>query len=45
LDLNIKPEAGDERIPAAGEIQLDWYLPVQSAVDHWGFGKQICVEY
>ncbi|MFN2530910.1 MAG: glycine/sarcosine/betaine reductase component B subunit [Pyrinomonadaceae bacterium] len=44
-DLNIKPEAGDERIPAAGEIELDWYLPVLSAVDHWGFGGQTCVEY
>ncbi|HKZ79391.1 MAG TPA: glycine/sarcosine/betaine reductase component B subunit [Pyrinomonadaceae bacterium] len=44
-DLNIKPEAGDERIPAAEEIKLDWYLPVLSAVDHWGFGKQTCVEY
>jgi glycine reductase complex component B subunit alpha and beta len=44
-DLNIKPEAGDERIPAAEEIKLDWYLPVLSAVDHWGFGTQTCVEY
>jgi len=44
-DLNVKPEAGDERIPADGEINLDWYLPVLSSVDHWGFGKQICVEY
>jgi len=45
LDLNIKPEAGDERIAAGEEIRLDWYLPVLSAVDHWGFGKQTCVEY
>ncbi|MBA2526254.1 MAG: glycine reductase [Pyrinomonadaceae bacterium] len=44
-DLNIKPESGDERIPSADEIKLDWYLPVLSAVDHWGFGKQTCVEY
>jgi glycine reductase len=44
-DLNLNPEAGDERIPAAGEIKLDWYLPVLSGIDHWGFGKQTCVEY
>jgi glycine reductase len=44
-DLSVKPEAGDQRIAATGEIQLDWYLPVQSGVDHWGFGKQTCVEY
>lgn len=44
-DLSVKPEAGDQRISATGEIQLDWYLPVQSGVDHWGFGKQVCVEY
>lgn len=44
-DLNINPEASDERLPSAGEIKLDWYLPVVSAVDHWGFGRQTCVEY
>jgi glycine reductase len=44
-DLSVKPEAGDQRIAATGEIQLDWYLPVQSGVDHWGFGRQTCVEY
>ncbi|CAN5692096.1 glycine/sarcosine/betaine reductase component B subunit [soil metagenome] len=44
-DLNIKPESGDERILSADEMKLDWYLPVLSAVDHWGFGKQTCVEY
>ena len=44
-DLGISPEAGDERIEAAGEIKLDWFLPVVSAVDHWGFGKQICRDY
>ncbi|HUE82493.1 MAG TPA: glycine/sarcosine/betaine reductase component B subunit [Pyrinomonadaceae bacterium] len=44
-DLSIKPESGDERVSATEELQLDWYLPVLSAVDHWGFGKQICVEY
>lgn len=44
-DLNLKPESGDERIPSADEMKLDWYLPVLSAVDHWGFGKQTCVEY
>jgi glycine reductase complex component B subunit alpha and beta len=44
-DLSVKPEAGDKRIAATGEIQLDWYLPLQSAVDHWGFGTQTCVEY
>ncbi len=44
-DLNIKPESGDERVSGKEELQLDWYLPVQSAVDHWGFGKQTCVEY
>jgi sarcosine reductase len=45
VDLSVNPEASDERIPAAGEINLDWYLPVVSAVDHWGFGRQTCVEY
>ncbi len=44
-DLNINPEAGNERILATGEISLNWYLPVLSGVDHWGFGKQLCVEY
>jgi len=44
-DLNLNPEAGDERIPAAGEIKLDWYLLIASGIDHWGFGKQTCVEY
>jgi sarcosine reductase len=44
-DLSLNPEAGNERIPADGEIELDWYLPVLSAVDHWGRGNQICVEY
>jgi glycine reductase complex component B subunit alpha and beta len=44
-DLNVNPEAGNERIPATGEIRLNWYLPVLSGVDHWGFGKQLCVEY
>lgn len=44
-DLNIKPEASDERVPATDELKLDWYLPILSAVDHWGFGKQTCVEY
>ncbi len=44
-DLNIRPEAGDERVPATGELTLDWYLPILGGVDHWGFGKQICVEY
>lgn len=44
-DLNLDPEAGDQRIPADGELSLDWYLPIVSAIDHWGFGKQICVEY
>lgn len=44
-DLNMKPESGDERIPSADEVKLEWYLPVLSAVDHWGFGKQRCIEY
>jgi sarcosine reductase len=44
-ELNIDPEASDRRIPADGEIQLDWRLPVISAIDHWGFGKQTCLEY
>jgi glycine reductase len=44
-DLNVSPEAGDERIPADGEIQLNWYLPILSAVNHWGYGRQTCVEY
>lgn len=44
-DLNVNPEAEDERIPAAGEINLNWYLHLASAVDHWGFGKQTCIEY
>jgi len=44
-DLNLNPGAGGERIPAHGEMKLDWYLPVLSAVDHWGFGRQICVDY
>ena len=44
-DLSLNPEVGNERIPADGEIVLDWYLPVLSAVDHWGRGNQICVEY
>lgn len=43
--LNLNPEAGDERIPAAGEIALDWHLPVLSGTDNWGFGCQTCVEY
>src|SRR5262249_12414419 len=37
-DLNVNPEAGDERLPATGEIPLNWALPLLSAVDHWGFG-------
>jgi glycine reductase len=44
-DLNVSPEAGDERIPADGEIQLSWYLPILSGVNHWGYGRQTCVEY
>jgi glycine reductase len=44
-DLNLDPETGDRRIPAAGEIKLDWYLPMASGVDLWGFGQQTCVEY
>lgn len=44
-DLNLDPEAGDRRIQAAGEIKLDWYLPIASGVDLWGFGQQTCVEY
>ncbi len=43
-DLAISPEA-KERIQAAGEIRLDWNLPVLSAVDHWGFGNSRCVDY
>ena len=44
-DLNLNPEVGNERIPASGEIKLDWYLPLAGALDHWGYGKQICLEY
>ena len=44
-DLNLDPEAGHRRIPATGEIKLDWYLPIASGVDVWGFGGQTCVEY
>lgn len=44
-DLNLDPEAGDRRIPAAGEIRLDWHLPIASGIDLWGFGRQTCVEY
>jgi sarcosine reductase len=44
-DLSIDPEASDRRIPADGQIELDWRLPVASAIDHWGFSKQTCLEY
>jgi glycine reductase len=44
-DLSISPEATTERMNASAEIKLDWFLPVVSAVDHWGFGNQICWEY
>lgn len=44
-DLYVDPVAGNERMPADGDIEFSWYLPVLSAVDLWGFGHQICVEY
>lgn len=44
-DLNVTPEAGNQRILATGEIRLNWYLPVLSSVDQWGFGKRLCIEY
>jgi glycine reductase len=44
-DLNLDPEAGDHRIPAAGEIKLDWQLAIASGIDVWGFGTRTCVEY
>lgn len=43
--LNLDPEAGEGRISATGELSLDWYLPIAGGIDHWGFGKQACVEY
>lgn len=44
-DLSIRAEASTERMPAAAEINLDWFLPLLSAVDHWGFGNQTCRAY
>jgi glycine reductase complex component B subunit alpha and beta len=44
-DLSLDREAGSSRVPATGELALDWYLPVAGGLDHWGAGKQICVEY
>jgi glycine reductase len=44
-DLSLNREAGGERIPATGEIELEWYLPISSGVDHWEFGYQTCVAY
>ncbi len=44
-EVNLDPETGSGRIPAAGELKLDWHLPVLSGIDHWGFGGQTCVEY
>ncbi|MGZ5120895.1 MAG: glycine/sarcosine/betaine reductase component B subunit, partial [Burkholderiales bacterium] len=43
--LNIDREAGPERVPATGELKLDWYLPLASGLDHWGAGTQICNAY
>jgi glycine reductase complex component B subunit alpha and beta len=43
--LNIDREAGPERVPADGELKLDWYLPIASGLDHWGAGTQICNAY
>ncbi len=43
--LNIDREAGPERVSATGELNLDWYLPVASGLDHWGAGTQICRAY
>ncbi len=44
-DLNVSPESRGARIPSEAAIELGWQLPVLSAVDHWGFGKRICVDY
>jgi glycine reductase len=44
-DLSVEREAGPERISATSELQLNWYLPIASGLDHWGSGKQICVDY
>jgi glycine reductase complex component B subunit alpha and beta len=44
-DLNVNPEAGLTRLPSAAPIALDWYLPLASAVDHWGFGTQACAAF
>ena len=43
--LNLDREVGPERVPATGELKLDWYLPIASGLDHWGAGTQICNPY
>ncbi len=43
--VNIDREAGPERVDASSEIQVDWYLPIASGLDHWGAGLQICRPY
>jgi len=43
--VNIDREAGPERVNAASEINVDWFLPIASGLDHWGAGLQICRAY
>ncbi len=41
----INPETAEPPRPAKGPIELDWYLPMYAAVDHYGLTKQSCIEY
>ena len=41
----INPETGEPPRPAKDPIELDWYLPMYAAVDHYGFTTQSCIEY
>jgi sarcosine reductase len=41
----INPETHEAPRPAKDPIDLDWYLPMYGAVDHYGLTKQSCIAY
>jgi sarcosine reductase len=41
----FNPETGEAPSAADGPLELDRFLPMFAAVDHYGFTRQSCIEY
>jgi len=43
--VQFNPETGEAPSAADGPLELDRFLPMFAAVDHYGFTRQSCIEY